>query len=202
MSFSYLGHIENLKDNSKYNFYSLFSDEWNSNHLIIEPYQDYFNNYKPFKKDSYNGLKYCIYIYFKELLKLLNNKKLINDDIIIYLHQKFFNNMNKTNYYNFLSWFSHLLKYYINNYNKNETINYKNFRKYCLKNKFLYELNEEEEKEFFRENIRSDKTYNILINELNENINDEEIKIKIKTMIKYLYYNKIIVFGAGLFSLS
>ena len=53
MSFSYLGHIENLKDNNKYNFYSLFSDEWNSNHLIIEPYQDYFNNYKPFKKDSY-----------------------------------------------------------------------------------------------------------------------------------------------------
>ena len=49
------------------------------------------------------------------------------------------------------------------------------FRKYCLKNKFLYELNEEEEKEFFRENIRSDKTYNILINELNKNINDEEI---------------------------
>ena len=44
MSFSYLGHIENLKDNNKYNFYSLFSDEWNSNHLIIEPYQDYFNN--------------------------------------------------------------------------------------------------------------------------------------------------------------
>ena len=61
---------------------------------------------------------------------------------------------------------------------------------------------EEEEKEFFRENIRSDKTYNILINELNKNINDEEIKIKIKTMIKYLYYNKIIVFGAGLFGLS
>jgi hypothetical protein len=202
MSFSYLGHIEYLKDNDKYNFYSLFSDEWNSNELIIEPYQDIFNNNKKFKKDSYNGMKYCIFIYFKELLKLLNNKNLIDDDIKIYLHQKFFNNMNKTNYYNFLSWFSHLLKYYINNYNINESINYKMFRKYCLKNKFLYELNEEEEKEFFRENIRSDKTYNILINELNKNINDEEIKIKIKTMIKYLYYNKIIVFGAGLFGLS
>ena len=53
-------------------------------------------------------------------------------------------------------------------------------------------------KKFFRENKRSDKTDNILINELNENKNDEEII----TMIKYLYDNKIIVFGAGLFSVT
>jgi hypothetical protein len=49
-----------------------------------------------------------------------------------------------------------------------------------LKNKILYELNEEKEKELFRENITSDKTYNILISELNKNINDEEIKQKSK----------------------
>ena len=205
MSFSYLGHIENLKDNSKYNFYSLFSDEWNSNHLIIEPYQDYFNNYKPFKKDSYNGLKYCIYIYFKELLKLLNNKKLINDDIIIYLNQKFFNNMNKAKYYNFLSWFGYLLKYYINNYSKNETINYKNFRKYCLKNKFLYELDENEEKKdnYFKYNLKADKTYNLLLEEMNNNIHGNgEAIIKIETMIRYLYFSGIIKFGSGLFGLA
>ena len=98
-------------------------------------------------------MKYCVLIYFKELLKLLNNKKLSNDDIIFYLNNIFLNNMNKTDYYNFLSWFCYLLKYYINNYNKNESINYKQFRKYCLKNKLLYELNEEEEKEFFKEKI-------------------------------------------------
>ena len=98
-------------------------------------------------------MKYCILIYFKELLKLLNNKKLSNDDIIFYLNNIFLNNMNKTDYYNFLSWFCYLLKYYINNYNKNESINYKQFRKYCLKNKLLYELNEEEEKDFFKEKI-------------------------------------------------
>ena len=38
---SYLGHIENLKDNSKYNFYSLASTDWNFNHLIIESYKDF-----------------------------------------------------------------------------------------------------------------------------------------------------------------
>ena len=201
MSFSYLGHIDTLKDNDKYNFYSFFLDDWNNNELIIEPYKDIFNNSKPFKKDSYNGLKYCIFIYFKELLKLLNNKNLIDDDIKIYLHQKFFNNMNKTNYYNFLSWFSHLLKYYINNYNKNESINYKMFRKYCLKHNFLYQLKEDEEEEYFKENIRSDKTFNILRNEIKDNINDEEIKLKIITMIKYLYFNKILAYSSGVYSL-
>ncbi len=53
-------------------------------------------------------------------------------------------------------------------------------------------------KKFFRENIRSDKKDNISINELNEIKNDEEII----TVIKYLYYNKIIIFGASLFSLA
>ena len=202
MSYSYLGHITNLKDNDKYNFYSLSADDWNFNYLIIEPYKDFFNNYKDFKKDSYNGLKYCIFIYFKELLKLLNNKNLIDDDIKYYLNQKFFNNMNKTNYYNFLSWFCHLLKYYINNYNKNESINYKQFRKYCLKNKFLYQLKEDEEKEYFKENIRSDKTCNILLNELEENINNEEIKNKLKPMIKYLYHNKILAYSSGVYGLA
>ncbi len=47
---SCLGHIENLKDNSKYNFYSFFFDDWNSNKLIIEPYKYIFNNNKPLKK--------------------------------------------------------------------------------------------------------------------------------------------------------
>ena len=62
---SYLGHINNLKDNDKYYFYSFFADDWNSNHLIIEPYKDFFNNYEPFKKDSYNGLKCCILFILK-----------------------------------------------------------------------------------------------------------------------------------------
>jgi hypothetical protein len=46
---SYLGHINNLKDNDKYNFYSFFVDDWNSNELIIEQYEDIFNNNKLFK---------------------------------------------------------------------------------------------------------------------------------------------------------
>ena len=53
-------------------------------------------------------------------------------------------------------------------------------------------------KNILRENIRRDEIDNISINELNENKNDEEII----TVIKYLYYNKIIIFCAGLFSLA
>ncbi len=44
----------------------LFSDERNSNELTIESNKDPYNNYKPFKRNSYNGAKYCIMIYFKE----------------------------------------------------------------------------------------------------------------------------------------
>ena len=113
--------------------------------------------------------------------------------------------MNKTNYYNFLSWFCYLLKYYINNYSKKESINYKMFRKYCLKNKFLYELDENEEKKdnYFKYNLKADKTYNLLLEEMNNNIHGNgEAIIKIETMIRYLYFSDIIKFGSGLFGLA
>ena len=46
------------------------------------------------------------------------------------------------------------------------------FRKYCLKNKFLYELDENEEKKdnYFKYNLKADKTYNLLLEEMNNNI--------------------------------
>ena len=44
---SYLGHINNLKDNDKHNF---FVDDLNSNELIMERYKDILNNKKKFKK--------------------------------------------------------------------------------------------------------------------------------------------------------
>ena len=79
------------------------------------------------------------------------------------------------------------------------------FRKYCLKNKFLYELNENEEKKdnYFKYNLKADKTYNSLLEEMNIYIHgNEEAKIKIETMIKYLYFSNIIKFGSGLFNLA
>ena len=42
------------------------------------------------------------------------------------------------------------------------------FRKYCLKNKFLYELKEDDKEEYFKEDISSDKTSYVSINELIE----------------------------------
>ena len=52
-------------------------------------------------------------------------------------------NQIKKNYYDILSIFCHLLKYDIENYDNNETIDYKQFRKYFQKNKILYQLTEE-----------------------------------------------------------
>ena len=74
-------HKKYLELNEEFNFYSLFNDDWNFNYLIMVPNSDIYNNYKPFKSDSYNGLKHNILIYFKELFKLVNDKKLINEDI-------------------------------------------------------------------------------------------------------------------------
>jgi hypothetical protein len=51
-----LTHEEYLRDNVKYNFYSLFLDEWNRNILIIEPRNDPYNNYRPFKKTATTAL--------------------------------------------------------------------------------------------------------------------------------------------------
>ena len=47
----------------------------------MEPNTDIYNQNKPFKSDSYNGMKHNILIFFKELIKLVNDKKLINEDI-------------------------------------------------------------------------------------------------------------------------
>ena len=70
-------HRKYLESNNEFNFYSSDTTAWNYNYLLLEPEQDIYNNYKPFKSFSYNGMKHNILIYFKELLKLVNYKNLI-----------------------------------------------------------------------------------------------------------------------------
>ena len=100
----------------------------------------YINNYS-----SYIELKKILFSHFENLLFLINNN--IDDDIKDYLNIKFFNNINKCRYYDFLRWFCCLFIYWfnsINNTNLNlNKINYKDFRKYILnfhKKKAFYDI--------------------------------------------------------------
>jgi hypothetical protein len=47
--------------------------------------------------------------------------------------------MNKTNYSYFLSWFAFLLKYYINNFDKNESINHRPQRAHAKRPGILFQ---------------------------------------------------------------
>ena len=58
----------------------------------------YINNYS-----SYIELKKILFSHFENLLILINNN--IDDDLKDYLNIKFFNNINKCRYYDFLRWF-------------------------------------------------------------------------------------------------
>jgi hypothetical protein len=85
---------------------------------------------------SYIKLKKTLFLYFKKLLYLLNDS--IEEDIIKYLANNFFNNINKCKYYKCLAWFLALFIFYFNSisepniyYNEN---NIKNFRKWWRNN--------------------------------------------------------------------
>ena len=199
-------HRKYLESNDQFHFYSIFTDDWNYNYLILDQNRDIYNNYKPFKEFSYNGMKHNILIYFKELLKLVNDKNLINADVKTWIFKKVFNEPNKRNYYDILSIFCHLLKYYIENYNRNESINYKQFRKYFQINKFLYQLTVEQNQSIHykeHDEFRGNKTFYYLIGQMNKIItDDEEIKQKIEVMLVYLHINDIFIHASGIHKLA
>lgn len=95
-------------------------------------YKLYINNYS-----TYIELKKKLFYYFENLLILLNNQ--IEQDIKDYLNIKFFNNINKCQYYDCLKWFCCLFIYFFNSINNPKLnlnkINYKDFRKYILNHK-------------------------------------------------------------------
>ena len=98
------------------------------------------------------------------------------------------------------------MKYYIENYDKNEPINYKQFRKYFLTNKFLYQLTDEQNQTIHYneyDEFRGNKTFYYLMGKMVQNItNDEEIKSKIEVMLAYLHINDIFIHASGIHKLA
>ena len=68
------------------------------------------------------------------------------------------------------------MKYYIENYNRNESINYKEFRKYFHTYKFLYQLTEENAQTIHhneQDTFRGNKTFYYLMGQMNKIITNE-----------------------------
>jgi hypothetical protein len=88
---------------------------------------------------TYIKLKKELLLYFNRLLLLLHGH--IDDGIIDYLNIKFFNNINKLKYYNCLNWFIGLFLIFLNSTSGFNIcfyrINYKEFRKYIIKHRFI-----------------------------------------------------------------
>ena len=93
---------------------------------------------------------------FQILLKMMGH--LIAQDLHIYLNDKFFNNLNKAEYYNMCSWFVYLFYYYFQSLIKQENtsniINYKPFRRWCLQNKIIISVHTSEHNSAENEAIR------------------------------------------------
>ena len=91
---------------------------------------------------SYMLLKKKLLKPFKILLNLMN--EFIDEDIRHFLNVKFFNNLNKADYYNMCAWFVYLFYYYFKillNNNNIININYRLFRQWCLNNKIIERTN-------------------------------------------------------------
>ena len=156
-----------------YNIFSLFPEQiifkennnikWcqNDYEVITQNKKEYYkfkddDKLYIFNKMSYITTKKQLFLYFNKLLNFLNN--CLDDDIIKYLNDNFFNNINKCKYYDCLRWFIYLFIYWLQSFLKGDAlylnkINYKLFRKWILKNVkkykpvelvkiILYEFNE------------------------------------------------------------
>ena len=102
---------------------------------------EYDETLYPINGMSYIKLKKQLFIYFKRLLYLLNDH--IEEDIIKYLADNFFNNISKCKYYKCLNWFIALFLFWFKSIRTPElyfnTINYKDFRKWTIKNRIKEE---------------------------------------------------------------
>ncbi len=137
-------------------------------------------------------------IMLKEILKQSNN--IFHEDVHQWLEKKCYQG-SKSDFHDILSITAHLLHYVLN---CNEPINYKNFRKWCLKNPFYYNSFSEKtlddfqgediyEKQRTKEKADSDTTYNILFNKIIKiytNSDDENDRIKSRNFLIILEFLK------------
>ena len=179
-------------------FFTDNKDDWNYNILVtipdIDPYtNELFNN-----EGYYNQMKYNCVIMLKEILKQSVN--VFHEDILDWLNKNCFQG-SQSNYYDILSITAHSFHYSLNS---NEPINYKNFRKWVLKNPFYYDSFKEKtledfdgndlyEKQRNKEKYDSDTTYNILFNKcikIYTNSDDENDRIKSRNFLIILEFLK------------
>ena len=134
----------------------------------------------------------------KEILKQSPN--VFHEDILEWINKKCFQG-SKSYFYDILSITGHLFHYVLS---WNETINYKNLRKWCLKNKFYYDSFSEKTLEEFdggdlyakqrtKEKYDVDMTYNNLFKKCTDiylNSDDDNDRIKSRNFIIILQYLK------------
>ena len=180
------------------NFFTNNPDDWNYNQLVDNPDINPFNNKLFNKNGHYDGMKHNCVIMLKEILKQSNN--IFNDDIKEWIIKKCFQK-SKSDFYDILSITCHIFHYVLN---CNEPINYKNLRKWCLTNKFLYDSFSEKTLEEFdgddlyakqrnKEKYDLDMTYNNLFSKCTNiylNSDDENDRIKSRNFIIILQYLK------------
>lgn len=188
-------------------FFTNNINDWNYNVLVDNPDVNPYTNKLFNDKGHYDGMKYSCVIMLKEILKQSHN--IFNYDVLEWIEKKCFQK-SKSDFYDILSITCHLFHYVLN---CNEPINYKSFRKWCLKNPFYYDSFKDKTIEEFdgddlytkqrnKEKYDLDMTYSNLFKKSTDiylNSDDENDRIKSRNFIIILQYlKKHIYYKSGL----
>ena len=134
-------------------FFTNTPTDWNFNPLVDNPKINPYTNQNFANNALYDGMKYNAVIMLKEIIKQSNN--IFSDDILEYVNKKCLQG-SKTHYHTLLSITAHLFHYALAS---GKPINYKSFRRWCLKNPFYHDSFKEKKLEDFE----GDDDYEIYI---------------------------------------
>jgi hypothetical protein len=174
-------------------FFTTDDNDWNYNKLINNNVDPFDENKKIDENNNYNVKKYNTIIFLKELLKHCN----FNNDLIEWVNKKCFNG-GKSDYFDILCITTYIFYYDLFKTN-NDIINYKDFRKWCLKNP-LYITTDRTLDDFegcgqtLREYINNE-TFNKIFKKVMD-IEDDETKKRY--IIICLFLKQKIYWGSGL----
>jgi len=157
--YNWFYNFQGLDDKNKYlfnvpNFFIIKYKEIKKGKITFHQFEDDEKLYN-IHNLSYMLLKKKLLLPFQILLKMMGH--LIGQDLLTYLNDKFFNNLNKAEYYNMCSWFVFLFYYYFQSLihsEENTIINYKPFRRWCLQNKIIISVHTSEHNSAENEAIR------------------------------------------------
>jgi hypothetical protein len=177
----------------EFDFFSNDVNNWNYNPFINTPNIDPYNNKRTINissNNSYNLMKYNAVIMLKEILK--HTSQYLCDDVKEWIFKKALQG-SKNDYWDILSITTNLFYYFL--FRTEYKINYKNFRKWFLKNPLYVKSNDETIKNFilpsnpfkncsYGEYLKK-LTYEQLYNKVRE-IEDHYIKYKFIIICDYL----------------